>query len=57
MKRKFTMTVAHKVKSYDALVEALEAAVEVMEFAYMSAPKQPKEIANARAALKLAQGE
>ena len=40
-----------------ALVEALEAAVEVMEFAYMNAPKQPGEIAKARAALKLAKGE
>ena len=32
-------------------------APEVMEFAYMSAPEQPREIAQARAALNLARGE
>lgn len=34
------------------LEKALEAALEVMEFAYMNAPKQPKEIGIARAALQ-----
>ena len=40
-----------------ALVNALWASVEVMEFAYMNAPKQPKEIEKARKALRLAKGE
>ena len=35
----------------DRLRWALEAALEVMEFAYMGAPDQPKEIELARAAL------
>ena len=35
----------------ESLTAALQELVEVTEFAYMSAPKQPKEIAAARAAL------
>ena len=37
--------------NHKALVEALERSLEVMEFAYMNAPKQPKEIEEARAVL------
>ena len=36
------------------LITALDSAVEVMEFAYMSAPKQPRQIAEARTAIRKA---
>ncbi len=48
--------IVRAVNSHAALVEALEGAIEVMEFAYMKAERQPKEIAKARAALTLAKG-
>lgn len=38
------------------LLEALDRAVEVMQFAYMNAPQQPPEIAQALAALLKARG-
>ena len=52
-----TVRIRELMATNAALVEAMEAAVEAMEFAYMNAPKQPKEIEKARAALKLAKGE
>lgn len=42
---------ARLTKANAELRKALERSLEVLEFAYMNAPKQPKEIAEARKAL------
>lgn len=46
---------AHRIAAVNEMERALENALEVIQFAYMNAPKQPKEIAEIRAALTKAQ--
>ena len=48
---------AHLIASAPDLYAALEICREVIEFAYMSAPEQPKEIEIARQALAKARGD
>lgn len=48
---------ARLIASAPDLLDACERALEVIEFAYMNAPTQPKEILQLRAAIAKAMGE
>lgn len=48
--------VARLIAAAPELLEALHKAVEVMQFAYMNAPEQPKEIAESLKAIAKAEG-